>query len=342
MSYNLSTFFTTSSKIRGGKAVWVKDAGHESRANVLNGATIGNPYKGLGYSFAADLFEYKPFADGLLFRSFLVKTAALIDATTIVLKADGYSHVPETGMLLMKAPNSLKVENYITDTESGEKQKVKITFTAGCSANGNITIGLDGTETAVAVTTAANTAVAVAALVGAATFPNYTVDYTAGNDYVEFTADNYGGRSAATLDVASTGVIGTIEETVAGKSNVIKNVVDYTGQSGKVTAVEYDSANGKFTITVDTAIGVLAPNDILVEAAGTAASTTANVLVANPNTFIEVDTQYMPTDGSYGIENVLHAINVVYDKKAWIERMQPLPAYVLAKNRSYVDGIFWL
>jgi len=224
MSYNLSTFFTTSTKFRGGKAVWVKDAGHESRANVLNGATIGNPYKGLGYSFAADLFEYKPFADGLLFRSFLVKTAALIDATTIVLKADGYSHVPEVGMLLMVAP-----------------------------------------------------------------------------------------ATAAT-----------------------------TGQSTLVTAVAYSSTAQTFTLTVDTALGVLAPNDILVEAAGTEASVDATVLVANPNTFIEVDTPYMPTDGSYGIENVLHAINVVYDKKAWIERMQPLPAYVLAKNRSYIDGIFWL
>ena len=49
----------------------------------------------------------------------------------------------------------------------------------------------------------------------------------------------------------------------------------------------------------------------------------------------------MPTDG-YGIENANYSISTVYDKQAWIARMQPLPKYVLAKNRSYIDGIFWI
>ena len=114
-----------------------------------------------------------------------------------------------------------------------------------------------------------------------------------------------------------------------------------TGQSGKVTAVEYDETNAKFKVTLDTALGSLAVGDILVEAKGTAASDEAEVLVANPNTFIEADRDLLPTEG-YGIENANYSISTVYNKQAWIARMQPLPTYVLANNRSHIDGIFWI
>lgn len=115
-----------------------------------------------------------------------------------------------------------------------------------------------------------------------------------------------------------------------------------TGQSALVTAVTYDSANSQFVVTIDTALGSLTTSSILVEASGTAASATATVLVPNPNTFIEADRDLIPTDGSYGLDNVSYDISTIYDKQAWIERMQPLPPYVLAKNRSYIDGIFWI
>ena len=65
-------------------------------------------------------------------------------------------------------------------------------------------------------------------------------------------------------------------------------------------------------------------------------------LVKNPNTFVEADRDLIPTDGSYGFDNVNYQISTIYDKEAWIARMQPLPPYVLAKNRSYIDGIFWI
>ena len=123
---------------------------------------------------------------------------------------------------------------------------------------------------------------------------------------------------------------------------VTKTVADYTGQSAKITAVVYDEANEKFTITVDNTLGELSAGAILVEATGTAKSATAKVLVPNPNTFIEADRDLMPTDG-YGINGTAnYSISTVYDKQAWIERMQPLPAYVLANNRSLIDGIFWI
>lgn len=122
---------------------------------------------------------------------------------------------------------------------------------------------------------------------------------------------------------------------------VTKTVADYTGQSAKITAVVFDEANKKFKITLDNALGALTTDDILVEATGTAKAANAKVLVPNPNTFIEADRDLMPTDG-YGIENANYSISTVHDKEAWIARMQPLPKYVLAKNRSYIDGIFWI
>lgn len=115
------------------------------------------------------------------------------------------------------------------------------------------------------------------------------------------------------------------------------------GQSAKITNVEYDATNEKFTITVDNTLGELTAGAILVEATGTAKAADATVLVPNPNTFIEADRDLMPTEG-YGIapDTANYSISTVYDKQAWIVRMQPLPKYVLAKNRSYIDGIFWI
>lgn len=135
-----------------------------------------------------------------------------------------------------------------------------------------------------------------------------------------------------------------VVETLAADTTtgeVTKTVADYTGQSAKITAVVFDETNKKFKITLDNALGALTTDDILVEATGTAKAANAKVLVPNPNTFIEADRDLMPTDG-YGIENANYSISTVYDKQAWIARMQPLPKYVLAKNRSYIDGIFWI
>lgn len=220
MVTNLAFFFETSRQVRGGKFVWVKDSNGEQRNNILLGGTIANPNKGFGHLWAAQLLQYTPGQEMLIFRSFAVKSAS---GTTINIKADGYSDAPEVGQLLMKAPST------------------------------------------------------------------------------------------------ATG----------------------TGQSGKVTAVVYDKANEQFVVTVDTSLGTLAANDILVEASGSAASASATVLVPNPNVFNEADRDLLPTEG-YGFENANYSVSAVYNKQAWIARMQPLPSYVLAKNRSYIDGIFWI
>ena len=115
-----------------------------------------------------------------------------------------------------------------------------------------------------------------------------------------------------------------------------------TGQSALVTNVVYDEANEQFAVTLSVALGALAAGDILVEAAGEEASATASVLVPKPNTFVEADRDLMPTEG-FGLNGTAnYSISTVYDKQAWIQRMQPLPQYVLAMNRSYIDGIFWI
>lgn len=134
-----------------------------------------------------------------------------------------------------------------------------------------------------------------------------------------------------------------VETLTVDEGVVTKTVAEYTGQSAKITAVVFDEANKKFKVTLDNALGALTTDDILVEATGTAKAADAKVLVKNPNTFIEADRDLMPTEG-YGIrpETANYSISTVYNKQAWIARMQPLPKYVLAKNKSLIDGIFWI
>lgn len=242
MVTNLAYFFETSRKVRGGKAVWVKDSNGEARGNVLLGGTIKNPNKGFGKLWAAQLVQYTPGKGCYIFRSFAIKTHASDNATEYVINGDGYSDAPEVGMVIMVAPEALKVETLKANTENG---------------------------------------------------------------------------------------------------SVTKTVTDYTGQSAKITNVVYDEANSKFTITVDNTLGALDAGAILVEATGTAKAANAKPLVTNPNTFIEADRELLPTEG-YGFENANYSLSTVYNKQAWIARMQPLPKYVLAKNKSNIDGIFWI
>lgn len=134
-----------------------------------------------------------------------------------------------------------------------------------------------------------------------------------------------------------------VETLTVNEGVVTKTVAEYTGQSAKITAVVFDEANKKFKVTLDNALGALTTDDILVEATGTEKAADAKVLVKNPNTFIEADRDLMPTEG-YGIrpETANYSISTVYNKQAWIQKMQPLPKYVLAKNKSLIDGIFWI
>ena len=112
------------------------------------------------------------------------------------------------------------------------------------------------------------------------------------------------------------------------------------GQSAKITAVVYDKTAETFTVTVDTALTV-ATTDVLVEAKGTAASASATPLVDYVNMWIEVDRDLLPTDG-FGIKNGQYYLSGVSGCAAYIGRMQPLTKYILAQNKSLIDGVFEL
>lgn len=129
------------------------------------------------------------------------------------------------------------------------------------------------------------------------------------------------------------------------------NIKDYKGTYAKITNVVYDQANEKFTLTLANALSnaKIDAGTILVEGDGAADEAEdvptgeCKVLVPNPNTFIEADRDLLPTEG-YGLvpNTANYSISTVYDKQAWIPKMQPLPDYVLAKNKSNIDGIFWI
>lgn len=112
------------------------------------------------------------------------------------------------------------------------------------------------------------------------------------------------------------------------------------GQSAKITAVEYDKSEEKFTVTVDTALTV-ATTDILVEAKGNEASDKATPLVDYVNMWIQADEDLLPTDG-FGIKNGHYYLSGVGGCAAYIGRMQPLTKYILAQNKSLIDGVFEL
>ena len=247
MVTNLQYFFETAKKVRGGRWVWVKDSNGESRNNILLGGTIGNPNKGFGHLWAAQLMQYTPGEPILIFRSFKLKADASANATTIYVDADGFSDVPEVGQYLMVAPDSVKVVSMSADTTSGD---------------------VTTTET------------------------------------------------------------------------------DYTGTYAKVTGVEYDATNERFEVTLQNKLSSskIDAGTILVEAdkaADTGSTGSAPVLCPKPNIFNEADRDMLPTEG-YGIQNANYSVSGVYNKQAWIAKMQPLPKYVLALNKSLIDGIFWI
>lgn len=129
---------------------------------------------------------------------------------------------------------------------------------------------------------------------------------------------------------------------------VTKTVSDYTGTYAKITAVAFDAAEEKFTLTLENALAaakidagaILVEADAAADVEETVPTGVCKVLVPNPNSFNEADRDLMPTEG-YGLTGTAnYSLSPVYKKQAWIERMQPLPKYVLAKNKSYIDGIF--
>ena len=142
----------------------------------------------------------------------------------------------------------------------------------------------------------------------------------------------------------STKVVTMTADTTSGAVSVSED--DYTGTYAKITAVEYDADNERFEVTLQNKLASAKINagTILVEAdkaADTGSTGSAPVLCPKPNIFNEADRDMLPTEG-YGFDNANYSASGVYNKQAWIAKMQPLPNYVLALNKSLIDGIFWI
>lgn len=141
-----------------------------------------------------------------------------------------------------------------------------------------------------------------------------------------------------------TEVVSMKANTETGDVTVTKST--YTGTYAKVTGVTYDETNQKFEVTLENKLSTAKINagTILVEAdkaKDTESTGSAPVLCPKPNVFNEADRDMLPTEG-YGLQNANYSVSGVYNKQAWIAKMQPLPKYVLALNKSLIDGIFWI
>ena len=142
----------------------------------------------------------------------------------------------------------------------------------------------------------------------------------------------------------ATEVVSMKANTETGDVTVTKTT--YTGTYAKVTGVTYDETNQKFEVTLENKLSTSKINagTILVEAdkaKDTESTGSAPVLCPKPNVFNEADRDMLPTEG-YGFQNANYSVSGVYNKQAWIAKMQPLPKYVLALNKSLIDGIFWI
>jgi hypothetical protein len=111
-----------------------------------------------------------------------------------------------------------------TITAVGEKgtpaaaEEASLQITAAATADGNVTVTLDGVATTVGVL-AADTAIAVADKIRATAFAGWTVGGTAGTDTVTFISDTTGPKADATYSEGTTGATGTMTITVQGKDD---------------------------------------------------------------------------------------------------------------------------
>jgi len=142
----------------------------------------------------------------------------------------------------------------------------------------------------------------------------------------------------------ATEVVSMEADTETGAVTVTKTT--YTGTYAKVTGVTYDETNQKFEVTLENKLSTakIDAGTILVEAdkaKDTESTGSAPVLCPKPNVFNEADRDMLPTEG-YGFQNANYSVSGVYNKQAWIAKMQPLPKYVLALNKSLIEGIFWI
>lgn len=122
-------------------------------------------------------------------------------------------------------------------TLAGTAQVVRLTITGAPTADGAITVTLGGVTTAITITAATQTtAELVAEQIATGTFAGYTVSYTSGNAYVEFTAFSIGEGSEPNVNFETTGATGSISVTTAGSDSAIADVPSEFQRGGMTIA----------------------------------------------------------------------------------------------------------
>ena len=321
MVTNMGFYFETQKEVRGGKFVWFADSNPTLKKNQLLGGELLNPKKGFDHFYTGQLGKYVP-GGGLssdtagiaIFRSF--KSLAASSGTTITLPATGYEDAPEAGMVIMVAPNAIATNKLVQAYDF-------------VSANPADTSEIWATGKAAILATETNkTTIQVI---------ENSVDGWTGKNFVVLVSEPDADTFYTLYEADGVTEAGVKVKIGATPSTELANIVSY-GQSAKITEVVYDKDEETFTVTVDTALTV-AENDILVEAKGTSATAADSVLVDYVNFWVERDTDLMPTEG-FGVKNGKHWMSGVSGCAAYIGRIQPLPAYILAQNKSLIDGVF--
>jgi hypothetical protein len=126
----------------------------------------------------------------------------------------GYIEDGSNGQVMVEQPKFYYKVVPLTIEKNDAVEIDTLSVTAGASADGNLTINLNGTAFTVAVLASDNTAALVAAKIRAATFAGWTVSGSGSS--VVFTSNKVGTRIAPTFAAASTGVTATFARTQCG------------------------------------------------------------------------------------------------------------------------------
>lgn len=110
-------------------------------------------------------------------------------------------------IVTMEVPDFTSETNAVAEVET-------LTVTAAVTADGNVTVTLDGAAKIIAVTTAATTPTAVATLIRAATFPGWVTSGTGVS--VIFTSSTLGSKADPKFLPGTTGAAGTFVTTTQG------------------------------------------------------------------------------------------------------------------------------
>lgn len=119
---------------------------------------------------------------------------------------------------------------------------------------------------------------------------------------------------------------------------VAPNAIGGTGTAVTVSAVT--ASAGKWNVTLSATLGSLAKGAVLVEAEGAGSSKKMLVKAINAIAPCDYDTYYAPATGDEDFDGARYMLTPALHATAYISKMSPLPACVIAQNKSRINGWF--